>query len=107
MRRLGRERDGRLPAPALAVWRYPDGREEPIDAMEFENVDRRVLRSVAAAGGGEQVLAYLAPWEPDGNPDRDRGLPSLLTGPRRLLVEDMELVFPGPDEKPHAYPRPR
>jgi len=23
-----------------------------------------------------------------------------------LLVEDMELVFPGPSDKPHAYPRP-
>jgi hypothetical protein len=106
VRRMHRERSGRLPGPTLAVWRYPDGREEPIENLEFQNVDRRTLRDVAAAGGGETVLAYLAPWEPEGYPDRESGLPTVLTAPSRLLIEDMELVFPGASEQPHSYPRP-
>ena len=106
VRRMHRERTGRLPAPTLAVWRYPDGREEPIELLEFQNVDRRTLHNVAAAGGGETVLSYLAPWDPTGYPDRESGLPTVLTVPRRLLVENLELVFPGASEKPHSYPRP-
>ena len=106
VRRLHRERIGRLPSPTLAVWRYPDGREEPVELLEFQNVDRRTLRSIAAAGGGEFLLPYLAPWSPGEYPVPERGLATLLTAPRRLLVEDMELVSPGSDEKPHAYPRP-
>ena len=106
VRRMHRNRTGRLPAPTLAVWRYPDGREEPIELLEFQNVDRRTLRNVVAAGGGETVLSYLAPWEPSGYPDRQSGLPTVLTTPRRLLVEEMELVFQGASEKPHSYPRP-
>ena len=104
--RLGRDRVGRLPAPTHAVWRYPDGREEPVDALEFQNVDRRVLRDVAAAAGGEQVLAYLADFDPQSRPERDRGLATVLTAPRQILVEDLELVFPGPSGKPRSYPAP-
>jgi len=106
VRRLRSDRIGRLPTPSFAVWRYPDGREEPVELLEFQNVDRRTLRSVVAAGAGEFVLPYLAPWDPGGYPGGERGLPTVLTAPRRLLVEDLELVFPGASEKPHAYPGP-
>jgi hypothetical protein len=106
VRRMLRSRPGQLPQPSWAVWRYADGREEPVDVLEFDNVDRRTLRGIAAAGGGELTLGYLAPWDPDDVPDSDTGLPMVVTAPRRLLVEDMELVFPGPDEQPHAYPSP-
>ena len=89
-----------------AAWRYPDGREEPVDALEFQNVDRRTLRNATAAAAGKFVLAYLANFEPTRSPSQDRGLPGVVTAPRQLLVEDLELVFPGPSSKPHAYPRP-
>jgi hypothetical protein len=105
VRRLERGRDGRLPAPSWAVLRHADGREEPVASLEFQNVDRRTLRDVVAAAG-EQVLNYLAPWEPEGHPGRDRGLATVLTAPRRILVEGMELVFPGPTEVPRLLPAP-
>jgi hypothetical protein len=107
IRRLRSDRIGRIPPPSLAVWRYPDGREEPVELLEFQNVDRRTLRNIAAAGGGEFVLPYLAPWEPEEYPSGERGLPTVLEAPARLLVEDLELVFPGSSEQPHTYPAPK
>jgi hypothetical protein len=106
VRRLRRGRVGALPTPTLAVWRFADGSEQPVDSLEFQGVDRRTLRSVIAAGGGTQVLPYVAAWMPDQFPANDRGLPTVVTTPRRLLVDDLELVFPGPSEQPYAYPAP-
>jgi len=105
VKRLARGRPGKLPSPTLALWRYADGREETVSSLEFQNVDRRTLRNIAAAGGGEIVLAYLAGWTPKDVAAADRGLPTSLAAPRRLLVEDLELVFPGTSQPPHAYPR--
>jgi len=106
VRRLRRGRVGALPTPTLAVWRFADGSETPVDSLEFQGVDRRTLRSVIAAGGGMLVLPYVAAWMPDQFPASDRGLPTIVSAPRRLLVDDLELVFPGPSEQPYAYPSP-
>ncbi len=97
---------GDLPRPTDAVWRYADGREEPVASLQFQRVDRRALRDILAAGGGQQQHAYLAPWTTRSHADGDSGLPTVLTAPTRVLLSELEAVFPGPDEKPHAYPMP-
>lgn len=106
VRGLGLGRPGELPRPADAVWRYADGHEEPVVSLQFQNTDRRALRDILAAGGGQQQHAYLAPWTLRSHADGDSGLPTVLTAPRRVLVGELEAVFPGADEKPHAYPMP-
>jgi len=106
VRGLGLGRLGDLPRPADAVWRYADGREEPVVSLQFQNVDRRALRDILAAGGGQQQYAYLAAWTLRSHADGDSGLPTVLTAPRRVLVGELEAVFPGADEKPHAYTMP-
>ncbi len=106
VRGLGLGRLGDLPRPADAYWRYDDGREEPVVSLQFQNVDRRALRDILAAGGGQQQHAYLAPWTLRSHADGDSGLPTVLTAPRLVLVGELEAVFPGPDERPHAYAMP-
>ncbi len=106
VRSLGLGRIGDLPRPSEAVWRYADGREEPVLSLQFQSVDRRALRDILAAGGGQQRYAYLAAWTLNGHADGDSGLPTVITAPRRVLVGELEAVFPGPDEKPHAYSMP-
>ena len=106
VRELGLGRLGDLPRPTDAVWRYADGREEPVASLQFQRVDRRALRDILAAGGGQQQHAYLAPWTTRGHSDGDSGLPTVLTAPSRVLVSELEAVFPGPDEKPSAYAMP-
>jgi TldD protein len=106
VRSLGLGRIGDLPRPSDAVWRYADGREEPVLSLQFQSVDRRALRDILAAGGGQQQHAYLAAWTLRGHADGDSGLPTVITAPERVLVGELEAVFPGPDEKPHAYSMP-
>ncbi len=106
VRSLGLGRPGELPRPSDAVWRYADGHEEPVVSLQFQNVDRRALRDILAAGGGMQQHAYLAAWSLRSHADGDSGLPTVLTAPRRVLVGELEAVFPGADEKPHAYSMP-
>jgi len=97
---------GGLPRPTDAVWLAQDGSEQPVLSLQFQKVDRRTLRDVVAAGGGQQVHAYLDSWRLSGGADGDTGLPTVLLAPQRLLVGEMEAVFPGADEKPVAYPQP-
>ncbi len=106
VRGLGLGRLGDLPRPADAVWRYADGREEPVVSLQFDNVDRRALRDILAAGGSQQQHAYLATWTLRSHADGDSGLPTVLIAPERVLVGELEAVFPGPDEKPHTYAMP-
>ncbi|MFH1467626.1 MAG: metallopeptidase TldD-related protein [Pseudomonadota bacterium] len=106
VRALGLGRAGSLPRPTDAVWRDADGHEEPVASLQFQRVDRRLLRDIVAAGGGEQHRAYLAPWTQLSSSDGDSGLPTVLTAPRRVLIAELEAVFPGADEKPTAYPMP-
>jgi TldD protein len=106
VRDLGLGHPGDLPRPTNAVWRYADGREEPVVSLQFQRVDRRALRDILAAGGGQQQRAYLAPWTMRSHADGDSGLPTVISAPQRVLVGELEAVFPGPDEKPAAYPMP-
>jgi len=97
---------GSLPRPTDAVWRAADGSEEPVLSLQFSASDRRTLRAIALAGGGQQVHPYLDAWSVSGKVQGDAGLPTVLLAPARLLVEDLELVFPGPSERPHALAPP-
>jgi len=106
IRRLGRTQQGSLPAPTDALWRYADGREEPVLLMEFLGVDRRSLRDVTAAGGGSQTVGYLGSVGPGGRPGATSGMPMVITSPRQVLVEHLELAYPGASQKPYAIPPP-
>ena len=106
VRNIWEGKGGSLPSPTDAVWRHADGAEEPAIRLSFSSTSRRTLRDIAVAGGGQITLPYLAPWALGKKPDDDEGLPSVVIAPRLLLVEDMELVFPGPGSRPHAYGPP-
>ncbi len=97
---------GSLPKITDAVWLNADGTEVPVQALSFEGSDRRTLRDIVAAGGGQQVSAYLDAYDLGRMADDDEGLPTVLQSPSLLLVEELEAVFPGPDKRPHAYPPP-
>ncbi|MDP6947212.1 MAG: metallopeptidase TldD-related protein, partial [Myxococcota bacterium] len=51
------ERGGMTPTDA--VWRFPDGRETPVLALEFQGVDRRTLHAIAGVTRRVQVKGYL------------------------------------------------
>lgn len=106
VRSLDRGSAGKLPRPTGAVWRDADGNEEPALSLSFQKVDRRTLRDILAAGGGLQVRPYLDAWTLNRRAGADAGIPAVIITPARLLVGEMEVVFPGPDEKPHAYLQP-
>ena len=97
---------GTLPGPSHAVWRFADGHEEPVVSLEFQGVDRRTLRSIVAAGGGRQLYPYLSGWALGEGGSEDRGLDCVLEAPWRLIVDDLELVFPGANSEPRALSRP-
>jgi hypothetical protein len=107
VRRMGRSKEGTLPRPTDAVWRAADGSETPALSVMFQNVDRRTLRDIGAAGGGEQRRAYLASLTAGHRAGTDGGLPMVIRSPRALIVQNLEVVFPGPDEKPYALSRPQ
>ena len=100
VRRFEQGWEGGLPRPTLAVWRYADGREVPVLALEFNHVDRRVLRNLAVAAGGMVRRPYLAAASGHGRAGTRAGLPSVVEAPRMVLVEEMELSFPGAQQKP-------
>ena len=100
VRRMGRSSEGTLPRPTDAVWRAADGSEVPALSVMFQNVDRRTLRDLGATSG-EQQRAYLGPFWPGSRAGTDRGLPMVIRAPERVIVQNMEAVFPGPDAKPH------
>ena len=107
VRRLSLGRAGSLPRPTDAVWRFADGHEEPVQLAEFQKVDRRTLRTIVAATGS-QTMGYLNPFEPRWSASGDRGLPTIITAPERILIEDIEVAFPGASEEPHLIgPPPR
>jgi len=97
---------GALPRPTDAVWRHADGSETPVRTLMFQNVDRRTLRDIASAGGGSLTRSYLDPFSGRGRSAKASGLPMSVTGPRLILLAEMELVYPGPDEDPHLLPPP-
>ncbi len=106
VRRLEQGRDGRLPRPTHAVWRLQDGTEIPVSLMEFEGVDRRTLRAIVAVAGPLQTRAYLAPTSRYDRAGTVAGLPTVLRAPSLVLVEEMELVYPGSAADPAAFPPP-
>ncbi len=106
VRGLWESKAGYLPKVTDAVWRRADGTEQPVQALSFEGANRRTLRDIVAAGGGQQTTAYLDAYSLGRMADDDEGLPTVLVSPSMLLVEEVEAVFPGPDDNPHAYPPP-
>ena len=106
VRRLARGSEGSLPMPTEASWRFADGHEEPALALQFQQSDRRTLRDIAAVGGGRVRWSYVAGWNPGDEGGRERGAPCLVETPARLLVQNVEAVFPGPQKKPHSYRAP-
>jgi TldD protein len=105
VKRLERGWAGGLPRPTHAVWRFGDGREEPVLALEFQGVDRRTLRDLVAASG-TQVRAYLASRSGHGRGGSVSGLPVILRAPSKILLEEIEAVEPGPEQEPPSYPAP-
>jgi predicted Zn-dependent protease len=106
VRRLEQGWEGSLPRPTDAVWRYPDGTELPVLSLEFQDVDRRSLRSIVAAGGKMQTQPYLATASGWGRAGTVDGLPMVLTSPQWLLISEMEVAFPGGGGDRPLYPKP-
>ena len=106
VRSMERGRAGALPSPADAVWRAADGTEVPVLALDFQHVDRRSLRDVVAAVDDSWVRPYLAPINRYATAKGDRGLPAVGIGPQRILIDQMELVFPGGNRQPHVLAPP-
>jgi hypothetical protein len=96
---------GSLPHPTLAVLRDRQGKETPVLALNFERVDRRTLRDIQATSG-TQTVSYLAPWNPKGQHPTSAGLPSAIIAPKKLLISEIEAVYPGPNQKPPTYKAP-
>lgn len=106
VRAFQRGRPGSLPRPTDAVWRYADGHEEPVLALQFQTTNRRTLKDILAVGGGEFVRAYLASNARGGTDGTTGGLSSVVRCPARVLVDDLELTFPGSDRQADTYPMP-
>ena len=106
VRRLEQGWEGDLPMPTDAVWRFPDGSEQPVLTLEFQGVDRRTLRAIEAASGGMQVMPYLAPFSPWSRAPTTAGIPMVVTAPERVVIAEMEAVFPGTGERRPVYPMP-
>ena len=106
VRRMEQGWEGDLPMPTDAVWRFPDGSEQPVLTIEFQGVDRRTLRGIVAASGGMQVMPYLAPFSTWSRAPTTAGLPMVVTAPQQIVVAEMEAVFPGTGEKRPVYPMP-
>jgi hypothetical protein len=107
VRRMEQGWEGDLPLPTDAVWRFPDGSELPVLSLEFQGIDRRTLRGIVAASGGMQVLPYLAPDEIWGRAGTTNGLPMVLQAPGRVVLGELEAVFPGTGEERPSFPMPK
>lgn len=105
VRRLARGWAGELPRPTAAVWRYADGREEPVLQLEFLGVDRRTLRGVLGAAG-TQIRAYLDSRSGRGRGGGVSGVPMVLRAPTHVLLEELEAAAVGPEQEPPTYPAP-
>jgi hypothetical protein len=106
VRAMQRGRPGSLPRVMDAVWRFPDGHEEPVVSLQFQYANRRLLKDILAAGGGTFTRTWLASSSKSGTDATSLGLPTTLTAPRLLLLDDLEATFPGADRRPDAYPMP-
>lgn len=106
VRRLEQGWEGGLPRPTDAVWRYPDGTELPVVSVEFQDVDRRSLRSIAGAGGKMRTRAYLATASGWGRAGTVDGIPMVIRSPERLLLSEVEVAFPGGSGDRSLYPKP-
>lgn len=106
VRAFQRNRPGSLPRPTDAVWRYPDGHEEPVLSLSFQNTNRRTLKDILAVGGGRFVRSWLASIARGGTDGTTTGLPMAITVPRLVLVDDLELSYPGSDRPADTFPMP-
>ena len=106
VRRMEQGWDGALPRPSHAVWRTLDGVESPVLLLEFQHADRSVLRDVVAAGGVMRQRRYLAPDGGWGRAGTTSGLAMVVTAPSVVLVDTLELHFPGAQEPPPLIPLP-
>jgi len=106
VRRMEQGGEGGLPSPTDAVWRFPNGAEQPVLGLEFQGVDRRTLRAITAASGGMQVVPYLAPASPWSRSPTVAGLPMVVTAPGRVVVSEIETVFAGAVADRPTYPMP-
>ena len=96
-----------VPAPTAAFKLYPDGREEPLAAMEFAQVNQRLLRDIVAAGDRAEVthLIYVSA-PPQFQPAvLWRDVVVSIVSPA-LLVEEIELKRRATNEKPPVSPHP-
>ena len=98
--------EGDLPSPTAAVWRFPNGDEQPVLGLEFQGVDRRTMRAITAASGGMQVVPYLAPASPWSRAPTVAGIPMVVTAPGRVVVSEIEAVFAGAVADRPTYPMP-
>lgn len=106
VRSLARGRRGALPRPQDAVWWTSAGREEPVASLVFQETSRRTLKDIVAAGGDPVTVPYLAGFGRGEGEDPNGGNPTVATVPGLVLVEDLELVFPGSDRKADAWEMP-
>jgi len=106
IRELGRTKQGSLPVPTDAIWRHTDGREEPVLLLEFQGVGRRTLRDIAAASSVGHTMGYLGSVAPRGRAGATSGMPMVVTTPARVLVEHLEVAYPGASQKPFAIEPP-
>ncbi len=105
IRRFERGREGKLPRPTDAVFRYPDGREEPVLAIEIQYGDRRLLRDLVLAEG-QRLASWLAPYQRTRTAPTTDGLPTQLLCPATVVLSGCEAVFPGALREPHRLPPP-
>lgn len=96
--------DGTLPQVLDAVWRDAEGNETPAVGLEFENVDRRLLRQIVAATDMVRQRTYLGPTRALGMAPATRGVPIEISAPARVLVEDLEVAFAGEGGEPELLP---
>jgi predicted Zn-dependent protease len=95
--------DPGFPAPVEVVRVYADGREELVRGWRFGELDRRLLRDIAAAGPSHTATVYGLPTgsRPTGP---SQGAPVTLTVPD-VLVTELELR-PGKENAQKAPPAP-
>ena len=104
VRRFGLGWDGELPEVLDAVWRDGAGNDTPAVGLEFEGVDRRLLRQIVAASDMIGTRRYLAPTRAMGMAPSTRGVPMQITAPMRILVEDLEASFAAQGGEPELLP---
>lgn len=110
-------RQAELPPPTAALKVYADGREEPIQGVEFAEASVRSLRDIVAAGGPPVLYNLLHEGSPPidspffrfsgSGPGKLRwpAVPSSIVAPA-VLVEELELRKTEAKEKPPLLGHP-